>query len=92
MMLLAVSGLLGGLAQILATEAAARVPVSQLAPFDYTAMIWALGLDAILFSVMPDAMAFVGMAAIVAAGAITVLGSRAIKPKAAPPAPRQPWH
>lgn len=86
------AGLLGGVAQILATEAAARVPVSQLAPFDYTGMIWALGFDVILFSQFPDWISFVGMGAIVAAGIITVVTPKADRPAAAPPAPRQPWH
>lgn len=86
------AGLLGGVAQILATEAAARVPVSQLAPFDYTGMIWALGFDVILFRQFPDWISFVGMGAIVAAGIITVITPRADHPAAAPPAPRQPWH
>jgi drug/metabolite transporter (DMT)-like permease len=86
------AGLLGGVAQILATEAAARVPVSQLAPFDYTGMIWALGFDVILFSQFPDWISFIGMGAIVTAGVITVITPRSERPAAAPPAPRQPWH
>jgi drug/metabolite transporter (DMT)-like permease len=86
------AGLLGGVAQILATEAAARVPVSQLAPFDYTGMIWALGFDVILFAQFPDWISFIGMGAIVVAGIITVVTPKSERPAAAPPAPRQPWH
>jgi drug/metabolite transporter (DMT)-like permease len=89
---LAGAGLLGGVAQILATEAAARVPVSQLAPFDYTGMIWALGFDVILFRVFPDWISLTGMALIVGAGVLTVLTPREKKPKAAPPPPRGSWH
>ena len=36
------AGLLGGLAHIAATEAVARAPVSVLAPFDFTGLIWAV--------------------------------------------------
>ncbi len=86
------AGLLGGVAQILATEAAARVPVSQLAPFDYTGMIWALGFDVLFFSVFPDWISFIGMGAIVFAGVVTVVTPKSERPAAAPPAPRQPWH
>ncbi|SPF79833.1 DMT family transporter [Pseudoprimorskyibacter insulae] len=86
------AGLLGGVGQILATEAAARVPVSQLAPFDYTGMIWALGFDVILFGLLPDWMSLVGMALIVGAGIVSITTPKAQKPTAAPPAPRQPWH
>lgn len=89
---LVLAGFLGGAAQILATEAAARVPVSQLAPFDYTGMIWALGFDAVLFQVFPGFASLVGMAAIVAAGIITVMTPRSDKPAITPPPPRQPWH
>jgi len=86
------AGLLGGVAQILATEAAARVPVSHLAPFDYTGMIWALGFDVILFAHVPDWISFLGMAAIVAAGIVTVLTPKSQRSGAVPPAPRQTWH
>lgn len=72
------SGLVGGLAHIAMTEAIARAPASTLAPFEYTAMIWALLFDIVAFATMPDAYGITGALAIVAAAAI--VGSRAARP------------
>jgi drug/metabolite transporter (DMT)-like permease len=65
------AGLLGGLAHILMTEAIALAPASSLAPFEYTAMLWALLLDALVFAALPSLGGFAGAALIVAA-AVTV--------------------
>ena len=66
------AGIFGGVGHIVSTEASARAPVSTLAPFDYTGMIWALGLDALLFSHLPGIWSFVGVVAITLAGAIAL--------------------
>lgn len=72
------AGILGGLAQIAMTEALARAPVSALAAFEYTAMLWALGFDVFFFSQTPSALKLLGAAAIVAAAAsVGALESRA---------------
>lgn len=63
------AGLLGGLAQIAMTEALARAPVSALAAFEYTAMLWALGFDVFFFGQAPGWLKLLGAAAIVAAAA-----------------------
>lgn len=72
---LALAGLFGGLAHICASEALMRAPVGVLGPFEYTGLIWAVGFDAVLFSVLPGLWGWVGMAAITASGLI-VLASR----------------
>lgn len=69
------SGLVGGLAHIAMTEAIARAPASTLAPFEYTAMIWALLFDLMVFATIPDFFGLAGAAAIVAAAAIVGLRS-----------------
>ena len=75
--LLVATGLLGGLGHIAATEATARAPVSVLAPFDFTGLIWALGFDILLFAVMPGPLALAGVAAITLAGVVvTAAGAR----------------
>ena len=48
------SGVFGGLAHIAMTEAVACAPVSTLAPFEYTAMIWALLFDVLIFALWPE--------------------------------------
>jgi drug/metabolite transporter (DMT)-like permease len=67
------SGLIGGLAHIAMTEAIARAPASTLAPFEYTAMIWALLFDIMVFATVPDVFGITGAIAIVAAAAVVGL-------------------
>jgi drug/metabolite transporter (DMT)-like permease len=66
---LVASGLLGGLAHIAMTEAVARAPVSTLAPFEYTAMIWALLFDLAVFALWPEPISLLGALLIVIAAA-----------------------
>lgn len=61
------AGVLGGLGHIAGTEAVARAPVSVLAPFDFTGLIWALGFDMIIFSFFPDTLGIIGVVAITCA-------------------------
>jgi len=80
---LAGAGILGGLAHIALTEAVARAPVSALAPFEYTGLIWALGLDLVVFSHVPSTHGLVGTAMIVAAAAAVAFGDKLVPRKAA---------
>ena len=64
---LILAGLLGGFGHIAATEATARAPISVLAAFDYTGLIWALGFDILLFGLWPDGAELAGAALILAA-------------------------
>ena len=82
MALLAGVGLLGGLAHIAATEAIARAPVSTLAPYDFSGMVWAVIFDAVLFAVLPAPLGWVGIAAITLAG-LLVLPRPAKRPRTA---------
>jgi drug/metabolite transporter (DMT)-like permease len=75
------TGLLGGMAHIAATEATARAPVSVLAPFDYTGMVWALGFDMVLFRAVPGPMGLAGVAAILAASLLVTLAPRRTVPQ-----------
>jgi len=77
---LALAGFLGGIGHIVANEATARAPVSTLAPFDFAGLIWALGFDVILFSIVPGPMGLIGVFAITfAALMVTFLGPKAPK-------------
>ncbi|MEP4961063.1 MAG: DMT family transporter [Roseobacter sp.] len=58
---LTLAGLLGGIGHIVSNEAVARAPVSTLAPFDFTGLIWALGFDFVLFAILPGALGLVGV-------------------------------
>ncbi len=70
------AGLFGGLAHIAATESIARAPVAALAPYDYTGMIWALALDALILAQLPGPWALSGILAITAGALIAVLDPR----------------
>lgn len=74
--LLVAAGLIGGVGHIVANEATARAPISTLAPFDFTGLIWALGFDIVLFSNMPGPLGVLGVFAItLAALLVTFSGS-----------------
>lgn len=76
LMALVGSGLFGGLAHIAMTEAVARAPVSLLAPFEYTAMIWALLFDLAIFAVVPQPLGLAGAVMIVAAAGLVAFADR----------------
>jgi drug/metabolite transporter (DMT)-like permease len=65
-------GVLAGIAHILLTEGYRFAPASVLAPFEYTAMVWAGVLGYVMFGEMPTAAVLLG-AAIVAASGLFVL-------------------
>lgn len=70
------SGLFGGFAHIAMTEAVARAPVSTLAPFEYTAMIWAILFDLAIFALWPEPVSLLGALLIVIAAAGVAFADR----------------
>jgi len=66
----AFAGLTGGIEHAVSNEAAARAPISTLAPFDFTGLVCALGFDLILFSVVPGILGLFGAFAITSAALI----------------------
>jgi drug/metabolite transporter (DMT)-like permease len=86
-------GIFGGVAQILLTDSYRHAPASVVAPFSYTAMIWAVVLGYFMFSELPDAIVLLGAAVVVAAGLFVIFRERALginrqkeKQAATPPA------
>jgi drug/metabolite transporter (DMT)-like permease len=69
-------GLLGGTAHIFLTESYRYASASTVAPFDYTAMIWALILGYAMFGETPTPMIVVGSAIIAAAGLFVIWRER----------------
>jgi drug/metabolite transporter (DMT)-like permease len=61
-------GVLGALGQHFVTEAFRYAPASSIAPFEYTAILWAVALDWVLWMHVPDARMLAGAAIIVASG------------------------
>ena len=58
----------GSLGQWAITEAFSRAEASFIAPFEYTALAWGLGLDWLLWRVVPGRPTFIGAAIIIACG------------------------
>ena len=65
---IAVMGLSGAIGQYGITEAFRRAPASVIAPLEYTALIWGLGLDWFLWDTLPDRWMLTGAAVIVLCG------------------------
>lgn len=69
-------GVMGGFGQILMTESYRRASASTVAPFDYTAMLFALLWGYFLFGDMPDALVITGAAIVCGAGIFVILRER----------------
>jgi drug/metabolite transporter (DMT)-like permease len=65
---IAAIGLTGWAGQYLITEAFRLAPASLVAPYEYTALVWAVGLDWAIWQVLPGARMLAGSAIVVAAG------------------------
>ena len=62
---LAVTGFLG---QLAITEAFNKGEASSIAPFEYSALAWGLGLDWLLWNALPDRYTMIGAAIIIGSG------------------------
>ena len=65
---LAALGLLSGVSQMMNARAYALAPVSALGPFDYSSMLWAVGLGWLCFGETPNMAAMQGAVVIALAG------------------------
>lgn len=74
-MMLAV-GAIGGCAQLAQFEGMRRGQVSVLAPFEYTALIWAFVLGFVIWGDVPRTEVVIGAALILAAGLIIIAAGR----------------
>lgn len=88
--LLIVIGFLGGLGHLLLTESYRFAPASVVAPFDYTAMIWAVILGFWMFGEVPTALVFIGAGIVAGAGLFVIwrerqLGLKRAREKEGPP-------
>jgi drug/metabolite transporter (DMT)-like permease len=69
-------GILGGLAHIFLTESYRFAAASVVAPFDYSAMLWALLLGYWLFGELPGTMVYVGASIVGGAGLYVIWRER----------------
>lgn len=61
-------GFTGAIAQLLLTSAFRIAPAALLAPFEYSALIWGVLLDIIIWQLLPSPVVFVGGGIIIASG------------------------
>ncbi|WP_315831445.1 DMT family transporter [Bradyrhizobium prioriisuperbiae] len=69
-------GMAGGLGQILFTDSYRYAPASFLAPFDYTAMMWAFLFGYLFFSEVPTPFVIAGAVIVAGAGLFVILRER----------------
>jgi drug/metabolite transporter (DMT)-like permease len=65
---LAVLAVTGAVGQYAITDAFQRAAASRIAPLEYTALVWGIILDRVLWHTLPDAVTLCGAAVIVASG------------------------
>ncbi len=70
--IIAAVGITGFCAQWGVTYAFRHGEVSAVAPFEYTSLVWALGLDRLIWRTVPDGYTLLGAAIIIAAGLFLV--------------------
>ncbi len=85
-------GVFGGVAHIFLTESYRYAAASVVAPFDYSAMLWALLLGYWLFGELPSALVYVGGAIVAGAGLFVIwrerqLGLQRAREAEGPPTP-----
>jgi drug/metabolite transporter (DMT)-like permease len=61
-------GLTGALGQVALTHAFRLGEASQIAPLEYAGLLWVVGLDLVIWQVLPDGMTWLGAAIIVGSG------------------------
>lgn len=76
LVLMAGTGVLAGIGQFALFEGMRRAPVSVLAPFEYTSLVWAFALGYLIWSDVPGSNVFVGAALIFSAGMIIIASER----------------
>ena len=67
--LLVLGGLVGGVGQLLLTEALRLAPVGVVAPFDYIQLIWATGIGFLVWGELPRPATIAGALVVAASGA-----------------------
>ena len=68
LVLLMLVGLVGGVAQVMLTEAYASAQVSALGPYSYTSILWSVAIGWVVFADAPGWSTIAGAALIVASG------------------------
>jgi drug/metabolite transporter (DMT)-like permease len=81
-------GISGAIAQHLLVQAFRLAPASTIAPFEYTALLYGIGIDYFVWNVLPSGRMYVGAGIIIASGLYLVwrerqLATQALQPSSA---------
>lgn len=89
---LVATGVLGGVAHIFLTESYRHATASVIAPFDYSAMLWALLLGYWVFGELPSGLVYVGAVVVAGAGLFVIWRERQLgfRRRAEAEGPRSP--
>ena len=60
--------MLAAIGQCLLTEAFRSAPPSVVSPFEYTALLWGVGIDRVVWQVLPSARVCLGGGIVIASG------------------------
>jgi len=70
-------GVLAAIGQYLLTEAFRSAPPSVVSPFEYTALLWGIGIDRVVWQVLPSARVLLGGSIVIASGLYLIWHERA---------------
>ena len=74
--MLAATGVIGGVGQVFLTSSYRYADAGTVAPFDYSSLLWAIGIGMVLFDEAPDARTLLGAALVIGAGVMVALRER----------------
>jgi drug/metabolite transporter (DMT)-like permease len=72
-------GILGGISHLFLTESFRYAPASATAPFDYVAILWAIGFGYMMFGEIPGPLVLTGAAVVVGAGLFVLCRERQLR-------------
>ena len=81
-------GLLAAIGQYLLTEAFRSAPPAVVAPFEYTALLWGIGIDRVVWHVLPSARVIFGGGIVIVSGLYVIWHEHSHKPN---PSTQQSW-
>ena len=75
-LVLFLTGIVGGIAQIMITESYRHASAGTVAPFSYTSMLWSIAIGFVFFGEVPEPIVLMGAALVIAAGMFVIFRER----------------